>query len=470
MSVPQPSYTGSGFVAPLESDILAGVTADINAAFGGNLNPALNTPQGQLASSMAAIIGEVNDTFVYMTNQMNPSFAEGRWQDGIGYIYFLSRKPSTSTVVQATCTGLVGTLIPAGSLAQAADGNVYTSTADGTIGAGGTVSISFACDVAGPIACPAHALASIYQSVLGWDSVDNPADGVIGQDVESRIDFEARRFRSVAKNSLGALFSVLGAVLDVAGVLDAYVVENPTSSPATINGVTLDANCLYVAVVGGAAADVGKAIFTKKAPGTPYYSAANTSVVVYDTNYNPPYPSYTVKWETPAPLAILFAVDIVNSAQVPANAADLIQQAIISAFAGNDGGPRARIGSALYASRYYSGVAALGAWAQIISIQIGCQNNSTADCTTGSISGTTFTEAGVTTGTFAIGQTLVDAAGAILPGTTIVSGTSPTWTVSLSQTVGSTRIYGCLADQNDVTAHIDQSPNLDAANIVVTVT
>ena len=53
-SVPTATFGPQGFVAPAEADILAGVQADFTTAFGGNLNPALNTPQGQIASSMTA--------------------------------------------------------------------------------------------------------------------------------------------------------------------------------------------------------------------------------------------------------------------------------------------------------------------------------------------------------------------------------------------------------------------------------
>lgn len=469
-SVPSPTFGPTGFIAPAESDIFNGVMADLQAAFGGGLNPALNTPQGQLATSTAAIIGSINDDFVFMTNMMNPNFSEGRWQDGIAYIYFLTRKPSEPTVVQATCSGLAGLVIPAGSLAQADDGNIYTSTQDGTIALGGTVVIPFACNVSGAIPCPANSLTTIYQSIIGWDSIDNLVDGVIGQDVESRSAFEARRFQSVAQNSQGALPSVLGAVLAVPNVIDAYVTENPTASPLTVGGVTLNANCLYVAAVGGVAADIAKAIWTRKAPGCAYYSGANTTVTVFDTSYPLPQPSYAVKFVTPSPLQILFAVNIANNAQVPADAVTQIQNALIAAFAGGDGGPRARIGSAIFASRFYAPVAALGSWVQIIEIQIGCENNAAANVTAGSISGTTFTEGGSLTGAFAIGQTLVDDTGNVAPGTVILSGSSPTWTINNSQTVASEKIYGVLADQNDVTAHIDQSPVLDAANIAVTVT
>ncbi len=47
--VPRVQFTPEGLVLPNESAILAGVLSDMDAAFGGGLNPALETPQGQLA-------------------------------------------------------------------------------------------------------------------------------------------------------------------------------------------------------------------------------------------------------------------------------------------------------------------------------------------------------------------------------------------------------------------------------------
>ena len=121
-------------------------------------------------------------------------------QDGIGRIYFMQRYPARPTTVQATCRGLQGVKIPAGVLAKAIDGNFYTATGSGTIGADGTVVIPFQCNTSGPIACPAGALNQVYQVIPGWDSITN-ADGVPGADVESRAAFELRRFNSDRKSS-----------------------------------------------------------------------------------------------------------------------------------------------------------------------------------------------------------------------------------------------------------------------------
>jgi len=467
-NVPGPTFGPTGFIAPSEAAILAGVIADIVAAFaaaGFTLNPALDTPQGQLASSMAAIIGNVNDTFVAITNQVDPAYASGRMQDAIARIYFLERNPSQSTVLQVTCVGAVGVVIPVNALIQDGSGNLYACTEAGTIPGGGTITLPFANVIPGPTAVPGADEITIYQAIPGWDTV-SVVSGVLGNNTETRAAFEARRAASVALNSNGALGAILGAVLSVQNVIDAYVTENDQDSPQTIGGVSLAANSVYVAVVGGEAQDIAEAIWSRKAPGCAYNG--NTTVTVQDTSpgYSPPYPSYTVKFEIPTGLPTLFAVNLVNSTAVPADATTQIQNAILSAFAGGDGGPRARIGGTLYASRFYAPVAALGAWAQIISLEIGSAANTSATFT-GAIAGTALTVSSVT-GTIAIGQSVLDLTGNVLPGTKIVSGSGTSWVVNQTQTVSSEAMVSALANLFQVGVDIDEVPTLAAGNIAVT--
>ena len=370
-SVPPVVFGLTGFIVPEESAILAGVQADMNAAFGGNLNQGLETPQGQLASSMAALVGEANNIFLKYTQQTDPAYAEGRMQDAIARIYFIERNAAQPTVASVLVTGLSGVVIPFGALAVATDGNLYAATGSVTIPAGGSITGAFACVTNGPIACPAHSLNKIYQAIPGWDTIDNPADGVLGNDVESRADFEFKRQQSVFLNSSGTVPAIRGAVLQVPNVLDAYVTDNSSSGTVSIGSVAVAANSIYVSVVGGDPQAIAQAIWSKKAPGCGYNG--NTTRVVYDNGagMTPPYPGYSVTFETPSALPILFAVIIANSSGVPSNAATLVQNAIIAAFAGADGGARARIASTIFASRFYCTIAALGSWAQIVSLLIG---------------------------------------------------------------------------------------------------
>lgn len=470
-NVPPIEFTAVGPVAPQSTAILAGALADVINAMGGGLNPALDTPQGQLASSNAALISQAYQALVFLANQFDPAYAFGRYQDALARILGLQRNPAQPTVVDVLCSGASGLVIPAGSLVVASDGNQYASAAAGTIGLGGTVTISFACAVPGPIACPADSISEIYQAIPGWDRVDNPTDGVIGNDVESRAAFATRIAASVAINSNGALPAILGAVLAVPNVLEAYVTENATDMPVTVGDFTLAPHSLYVAAVGGDDLAVATAIWSKKAPGCGYNG--NTTVTVEDASpeYSIPLPSYDVTFERPSSLVILFDVELANNAQVPANADTLVQAAIIAAFAGADGGQRASIGSILYASRFYGGIAAIGPWVQIKSIRIGSINDPDATIT-GSITGATLTVATVVAGALAIGQTLQDVAGNIAEGTTIISGGGTSWTLSISQTdpIALETMYGVVADRDDITVGIDQAPATSAPDIAVNIT
>jgi len=502
-NVPSPVFGPTGFVAPSEASILAGVQADQNAAFGGNLNPALNTPQGQLATSEAAVIGNKNDQFLALANGVDPAFAAGRMQDAIGRIYFMSRIAAAATVVTATCTGLDGLFIPIGAKAIDSVGNIYNATQAGAIPAASSVTgsisgtvltisgvtagaihpfqnltgtgvtagtvtlaqisgttggvgtytvntsqtvgsvamatsgigLTFAAEIAGPIACPIGQLSAIYQAIPGWDSISNAVAGVIGRNVESRSDFEFRRQSSVALNANGTYDSVLANVLAVPNVLDAYVLGNPlgvtsgavisgtiATTTLTVNSLTsgtvaigqmvtgagvapgtyitagsgvtwtvnisqsvgpvamtcaqggypLVAHSIYVGTYGGVSADIAAAILRKISPGCNFNG--NTAVVVQDTTppYSAPFPTYNVTFNTLTPTAVKFAISMLTNAQVPADAVAQIRAAVIAQFTGTaDAATRERTGATILHSAYYAPLFALGAWVQIAEIAIG---------------------------------------------------------------------------------------------------
>lgn len=363
-NVPLPTFGDTGFTSPEELAIYNGVIADFVAAFGGMMNTGVSTPQGQLATSFAAVIGAFNDLFVDFTNQVDPNYASGRMQDAIARIYFLTRKGATPTVVTATVSGATGVVLPVGSLAKATDGTIYSSLTTVTIPGSGTIDVQFAALTNGPIACPAGSLNMIYRTVAGWDSVTNTTDGLPGQNEESRADLEERRALSVAQNAIGILPAVRGSVLGVSGVVDAYVTENNTGSSVVVGSQTIVAHSLYVCVEGGADDDVAYAIWSKKNPGCNYTGA--TSVVVEDTNsgYITP-PTYTVKFQRAAALAIDIDVELANGPDVPSDVETQVQAAISAQFAS-----LAKIGQTLYASAFVCAIGALGPWVRIIGVEI----------------------------------------------------------------------------------------------------
>lgn len=369
-SVPKIQFTPNGLVLPQEAAILDGVYQDYNAALGGNLNPALETPQGQLISSTTAVIGDHNNVFAEFVNQVDPDSAAGFMQDAIGRIYFIDRHPATSTVVQCICSGVIGTVIPQGSLITDQSGNIYLSLENATLNSAGTATVNFACMDTGPIVCPENSV-KIYRSVIGWENVDNPSAGITGSNVESRAEFEFRRRQSVALNAQGSLPSIYGAVFDLDNVLDVYAIENVRSTVAAVGATNypMQPHSIYVAVVGGDADDIAQTIWTKKNAGCDYNG--NTSVTVMDDSYSYPKPTYEVKFQRPALTPVLIEVQIAQNALLPSNIDELVKDAVISTFNGSDGGSRARIGGTIFASRFYAGISKIDSRVEILQVLLG---------------------------------------------------------------------------------------------------
>ncbi len=385
-AVPPIQWTSTGVVLPTDAEILTGVQTDLDNAFGGGLNPSLSTPQGQLASSEAAIIAEKNSEIAYIVNQINPLYSSGPFQDAIGQLYFMTRNPAVATVVIATLGGLPGTNIPAGALALDTSGNVYTLLNLVTIGPSGTVQAEFANVATGPIPCAAGALSQIYKTIPGWDTITNASAGILGADVESPQAFESRREKSVALNSHGTTDTIFANVYAVSGVLDCYVIDNP--SGATVNyGSTnypLAPHSVYIAVVGGSASAIAQAIWMAKDAGCSYsawptYPSGSTvpgqgsveTSIVYDTRYAAPQPAYGVSFIIPASVPVYFAVTIQSAANLPTNYVSLIQNAIIAQFNGQNGTTPAGIASLILASSYYGPILTAVTGITLVSVLVG---------------------------------------------------------------------------------------------------
>lgn len=480
-NVPAPTFGATGFIIPSVSAVLTGVQQDINAAFGGNLNFSAGTPQYQLSVSWAAAINNANDIFLIQSQQTDPAYAFGRWQDAIARFYGLERNAALPTSLQVLCTGVAGLTIPTGALIVDPAGNLYACAQSGSIGAGGTAALTFQCTLPGPVAVPETV--SIYQVIGGWDSAA-VISGVEGVNVETRAAFEIRRQDSVEGNSLGAIGSVIGAIAAVPDVLDYYGVNNPSNGTIVVGGVSIAPYSVYFCVAGGTPATIAQAILSKVGAGAPM--VGNTTVTAYDSNplYAAPIP-YSITYETPTPLQLLFDVTIVNGPQVPSNVVTLVQNALIAAVTGQSTAtappppPKARIGQVVYANSYIGAINTLGSWAQVASITIGSANTPGASIV-GSISGQTLTVTSVISGTLAAGQALSGtgslAGTGIIVGTTILqqdsgpTGGTGTYTVSQVQTVSSTGMIAASANQTLVSVQANQVPQISALNISVNTT
>ena len=365
----------AGMEAPDTAVLRDAVAANWEAAFNaGDGSPTLDTeaatPAGQLVDAEAAVLAQVNAELLYLFAMLNPRTSEGVWQDALGYIYFLTRKIAQPTLVTVTCTGLQGTVIPAGAQMQDDDGVKYECQQETAIPAGGSVDVPFQCVEAGPVECPAGTLSSIITVIPGWDSGVNAAAGATGRNRESQVDFENRRYASVGKNSHGAVESILGTLWDLDGVLDCRVLENPGDSPATLWDVYIPGHSIAACIYGGSDADIAEALYLKKDAGCG--TAGNATVTHTASDYGGAVYSYQIV--RPTPVDVHVEVTIQRTPATPADVESLIREAVEQDFLGNDpnsGNARVGMASTVYASRFAVAVVRTAGIAGLVGIRIG---------------------------------------------------------------------------------------------------
>lgn len=372
-NVPKLEITPEGVKVPSAVAVRTGVLNDENQAFGGGLDITTpSTPQAYLADNLTTNITDNNAAIAHMLAMVDPATSEGRYQDGIGRIYFFNRLGATSSVVQALCTGQPGVNMPAGQYAEDDDRNVWVSDNAATFDSGGQATIQFSCVTKGPVLLGIGALTKIARIYPGWDAVTNLTPAISGSNVETRAAFEQRRQESVAKNGRGTPPAIRAEVWGVDGVLDVFVYDNFTNvaMPYGSTNYPIAPHSIYVAAVGGSNEDIAQAIWRKKDGGCDLNG--NTEVVVEDKEeYNYPYPQYKIKFNRPAQKNVKFSVSLAKSTALPATIEADVKAAIVATFTGANGSQRARIGGKIFASNYYAAVAVLGSAVSILQIKIG---------------------------------------------------------------------------------------------------
>ncbi len=309
------------------------------------LNTDPETPAGQLVDGITALIVEKDNEVLKLGNMFNPLTAVGVFQEALAKIYFLNRLVDQPTLVSCTCTGLPGTFIPQGSIAEDEEGNRFISTNAATIGSGKTTEIVFSCTVPGPIQVNSSTLNKIITVIPGWDSVNNTTAGVVGRLRESQSEFEERRFNSVAKNSHGLAESVGANVANLSNVIASKIVQNRDGDEKSILGVTVPAHSIYLSVFGGKKEEIGQVLYNKLDAGCG--TAGNTSVEVIDSiNGSIHKFFYTV----PTPQTVYIKITIVPDTIYDENK---IKNAVINNFNGGDIYPKVIMGEQLFSSRFY---------------------------------------------------------------------------------------------------------------------
>ena len=355
----------TGLTAPDTDQIRQEVVQDWTEAFFQEDLPALNTepssPAGQLIDAEVAEIEAKNADTLYLVNQFNPKVAEGRFQDALGQIYFLTRKKDEPTVVVCQVTGLNGTVIPYGALVRNGDGYILMCNRSITIGQEGRTETTFRVSETGPISIPAGSVNTIVTTTPGWDTVANQEAGVTGRNLETRADFEARRYASVAANSHGSVGALYGSLHNISGyngVLDVQVLENVGPFPVIKYGVEVPGHGVTICIFGGSDEEIAQIIYEKKDAGCD--TGGNTDITYTAADYHGAV--YNYKILRPETINFWIKVRLGAAESVTPAVIAAIKKAVYADFLGENEhtqAPRLGLAQSVYASRFYHAITAI---------------------------------------------------------------------------------------------------------------
>lgn len=271
--------TEKGLIVPDTSDIKQQVEEEFKDALGNDLNLDASTPQGRLIE--AETLGRIETLRINaaIANCFNPNSSFGIFLDALSALTGCYRKNSTQTVVVAKLGGVPGTEIPAGSEASNSNDDIFVLINDVVIGEDGECDGIFASKDFGSIPCSAGDLSVVRTTVIGWETVTNPLDGILGAEKESDYDLKRRRLNTLY-NGRSFLGDVKSKLANVENIQSFCIYHNYRSRNQTYKGVTLKPHSLYVCAYGGADEDIAMALYMTNSAGCDY--SGDTTVMVTD--------------------------------------------------------------------------------------------------------------------------------------------------------------------------------------------
>jgi hypothetical protein len=350
--IPSIQFTEEGLIVPTREEITAGLWDIMRDAFGPDINPDARTPQGQLVTSLTAVIQDRDNASVELGNNFDPRYAIGQFQEALAAIYFLTRKTATKSIAQLEFVGIAGTIIPQG-FAMVDDAGIEWLCINSTPLSSDLV--EFACAVPGPVQAAPRTIRTFKQTIDGIDRAENPDAAAAGSNEESRANFETRRYNSVAANSKNMNSSVRGSVDNLPGVIDVYVDDNFTDNTVTKGSTNypMIRNSLLVSVVGGDDQAIAEQIVIKGGTGCSF--VGNTTVIWKDTSVPASQPpEYVVKFLRPAHVTVFMRLRVVDPSAISFSSLEAAKSSIISEF--QTGSNRARIGGLAVGANFMVGL------------------------------------------------------------------------------------------------------------------
>lgn len=234
-----PGVTPTGFEVKTQEDILSDVVAEERAEISPLLNVSSSSVIGQLNGILTSKKAEIWEVMAAIYNSFGLS-GSGYSLRQTAQIIGIYPAPAAKSTVTLSVTLASGFTLPAGSIASVTGGASSKFVTLASVNNAGAVPATFSVNAEAEFYGPTLGVAGTITTCVspttspsGWIAVTNPFDAVLGYFAES--DAVVRQ-RIVEEQSSGGanVDAIRTKLLNVAGVLQAFVHENPNT--------TVDAN------------------------------------------------------------------------------------------------------------------------------------------------------------------------------------------------------------------------------------
>jgi hypothetical protein len=308
--------TSNGTIVPDTASIQADVIAEYQEVYGSDISTDTSTEIGRQIDAETTSRISVARNNALLANQINPNQATGVFLDADYALMGGKRDAAEQSTVECTLTGVVGTVIPAGSFVQDVVTNFTWQLVDETtIPTGNTIDASFRSVDFGAIDAAPGDITKIVSGVVGWETVTNAASAV---DVSTRN----QRKTEIGQNSKSNAFSIKAAISALEGVAGVSYRENVENITQTIDGVLMVPHSNYVCVDGGVDSEIAEA-YQIKSGGSNY----NGSVT---EPYTDPYSGQVINVKFDRPTEKPMLVQVTAKVGASTNAVQDIKDAVIA--------------------------------------------------------------------------------------------------------------------------------------------
>lgn len=315
------AVTTTGLTVATYAELLNAYTAAFQLIYGNDIDLDSDSPDGQIINIFIQSVLDLENLIMQVYNMFDPDLAIGAVLDQRVAINGIQRQAGTFTITNITVAtnqsvnlyGLDQTVQPVFTVADGS-GNQYqlqTTQLGFNPGAGGSPLV-FQAVAPGALTPTPNTITVAVTIILGVLSVNNPTTASsIGINEETDAQLRVRRQQSVSLASQGYLAGLLAALLNITGMVSAFVYENNTGAT---NSDGVPGHSIWVIVSGTAAAlDIANAIYDKRNAGCGMFGSINYVITQIDGSL------FTVSWDgvVAEPLFIKFSVTPIDGVNIP---------------------------------------------------------------------------------------------------------------------------------------------------------